>query len=185
MNDRAPIVDMTLQACPARRPGTRRFIALAMLLLGSPYVCADWDVAMDGAGPLKIGMSLAEVNDALGEQVMAPDMGREHNCFHVNSSNQPSLDFMIDEGKLVRIDVSVRGARTDKGVAVGDFVPSIKAAYGKDLQTDKHYLDPNAQYLTVLSKDKQFGLRFEVTNDKITSFYAGTAHAINLVEGCE
>jgi hypothetical protein len=160
-------------------------VFLIALLVTSPHAVADWDVEMDGAGPVKIGMSLAEVNQALGEQVMAPEMGLERSCFHVNSSSQPSLDFMIEEGKLTRIDVTARGAQTDKGIAVGAFVAAVTSAYGKDVQTDKHYLDPNAHYLTALSKDKKFGIRFEIENDKVTAFYAGTTRAINLVEGCE
>ena len=189
-------MERTLPRCALQRRSSARWASLAhrvavfsIVLLSAPLssqgAIADWDVEMNGAGPVRIGMSLAEVNEALGEQVMAPDMGRERSCFHVDSSDQPSLDFMIDEGKLTRIDVSASGDRTDKGIAVGDLVSTVKAAYGKELQTDKHYLDPNAYYLTVLSKDKQFGIRFEVSNDKVTAFYAGTVHAINLVEGCE
>ena len=57
--------------------------------------------------------------------------------------------------------------------------------YGKRLKVaPSAYSGREGHYLTVHSTDAKYGLRFEAYDGKIVGYYAGTAEAIEYMEGC-
>jgi hypothetical protein len=55
----------------------------------------EWVVRFDGAGPVKIGMSLSELNAALHESFSMPADKEEQACFYVEHAKYPGVAFMI------------------------------------------------------------------------------------------
>jgi hypothetical protein len=170
---------------------SRRALRKAVVLgLACEMVFAQensWSVRFDGVGPTKVGMNLAELNAALHEHFRMPVHREDQGCFYVKSKNHPAFAFMVEDGKLVRIDVNLPGFLTDKGAQVGNSEEQIRMAYGAEvkIQPSKYTGDEGGHYLTICSVDGKYGIRFETEKGKVTTFYAGTYATIQYVEGCE
>ena len=146
----------------------------------------EWVVRFDGTGPVKIGMNLSELNSALHEKFVMPQDKEEQECFYVEQPKHPGVAFMIEEGHVTRVDVNRPGISTAEGIKVGDFEARAMRVYGNKLKIEPHYYTaPEGHYLTVLSDNQRYGIRFETDEGKIVSFYAGQRQAITYVEGCQ
>jgi hypothetical protein len=142
-------------------------------------------VRFDGIGPVRIGMSLSELNKTLHTSYTRPTESDEQACFYVEVPNQPGIGLMILDGRVARIDVDDAPTRTAEGIRTGDSELRALEAYSKRLKVEPDFYDPeNSHYLTLLSSDRKLGIRFETTDGKIKRFYAGTSRAISFVEGC-
>jgi hypothetical protein len=163
-----------------------RFLCV-LALIATCTTAADepWIVREDGAGPVRVGMALTELNTALHERFVLPKAKDERACFYVTPRTQPKVAFMILEGRLGRIDVNKAGVKTSLGIQVGDSEKKALESYGKTLKVGPHKYIDNGHYLTAKSADGHHGIRFETESGKITSFYAGQYEAIQYVEGCE
>ena len=164
----------------------RMFLVLVVLTTASQGA-DSWVVQLDGVGPVRIGMSLAQLNAALHERFRLPTDKTEQGCFYVKPKSHPQLAFMIEDGKLVRVDVDKPGISTEEGVHVGDSQAHAQQVYGAKAKVEpsQYTGEEGGRYLTVRSPDGHSGIRFETEKGKITTFYAGTYTAIQYVEGCE
>ena len=141
-----------------------------------------WVIRQDGVGPVKIGMSLSQLNMALHEKFAMPESKEDQGCFYVTASKHPQVSFMIENGHVVRVDVDKSGIATAEGVQVGDSEDKAKQVYGSRLKVGPHHYT-EGHYLTVRSGN--YGIRFETDEGKVSTFYAGTFEAIQYIEGCQ
>jgi hypothetical protein len=161
---------------------------IIFLLLGIPIQAQNpWVIRTDGVGPVKIGMSLVQLNSVLHEHFSMPKDKTDQGCFYVNPRNHPQAAFMIEDGHLVRVDVNKHGIQTPDGIQVGDSEARAEKIYGSKLEVapSQYSGDEGGHYLTLRSSDGSYGFRFETEKGKITTFYSGTYAAIQYVEGCE
>jgi hypothetical protein len=167
----------------------RATVLLASILFATIAVCTAaqvWVVRFDGTGPVKIGMSLSELNAALHEKFLMPQDEDQRACFYVNHAKHPGVAFMIQEGHVTRVDVDGPGVSTAEGIKIGDSESRAKQVYGNKLKVEPHhYTAPEGHYLTLLSGNERYGIRFETDEGKIVRFYAGQRQAITYVEGCQ
>src|SRR4029453_3650526 len=105
----------------------------------------------------------------------------EQACFYVKPTRHPQLAFMIEDGRLSRVDIDSLGVPAQPGVQVGDSEALVLKAYGTRLTIESHKYLEEGHYLTVISKDGRFGLRFETDGKRVTSFYGGTREGIQCV----
>ena len=153
------------------------------------FVCISvatdtWVVRQDGFGPVKVGMTLAQLNNILHEKFTVPADNDNQGCFYVKPEKYPHVSFMIEDGHLTRVDVDAAGLATASGIQVGDTEAHAKEVYGQSLTIGPHYYT-DGHYLTLRSNDGQYGIRFETTKQgKIEMFYAGKYDAVQYVEGC-
>ncbi len=153
-----------------------------MILIAIFSAADGWFIRQDGVGPVKIGMSLPQLNTALHERFAMPENKEDQGCFYVTAAKHPRVSFMIENRPLVRIDVDKTGVPTTEGVQVGDSEEHVKQVYGSRLKIGpQHYTD--GHYLTLRNGDH--GIRFETDEGKVSTFYAGTFEAIQYVEGCQ
>ncbi|QNP40173.1 hypothetical protein [Lysobacter solisilvae (ex Woo and Kim 2020)] len=140
-----------------------------------------------GYGPARIGMTRKELEQAIGSKLVGqyPDAD-EMGCDYVApETGHDALSFMLVNERLVRIDVSSSGVKTISGAQVGDAQDSVLALYRDRIQiTPHHYTAPDGSYLTMYSPNRKYGMRFETDHGVVTTYYAGTAEAIQYVEGC-
>jgi hypothetical protein len=167
----------------------RAWVLFASILFATFVVSTAaqvWVVGFDSTGPVKIGMSLAELNTALHEKFLMPQDKEEQECFYVEQPKHPGVAFMIEEGHVTRVDVNRPGISTAEGIKVGDSEARAMRVYGNKLKIEPHYYTaPEGHYLTVLSDNQRYGIRFETDEGKIVSLYAGQRRAIAYVEGCQ
>jgi hypothetical protein len=143
-----------------------------------------WLVRDDGIGPLKIGMSLPELNSVLHETFSVPPDKEDQKCFYVEAAKHPNIAFMIQNNRLARVDVDGAGIPTVEGIQVGESESQARKIYGAKLKVEPHaYGGPEDHYLT--TRRGLYAIRFETYGGKITRFYAGRSDAIQLIEGCQ
>ncbi len=153
----------------------------------------------DGWGPLRIGMTLAEVVAAAGpdsdpEAVGGPE---PEVCDIFHPARAPDgLRVMIEEGRLARISISDPAeVKTDRGLGPGDSAAEVKGAYGEELVASPHeYEEAPAEYLTVWTTgggDEPYvrspdarGIRYEVDHGGTVDVIHAGGPAIQYVEGC-
>lgn len=166
---------------------TRVRVSTALLLISVLAVAqgpSRWALRLDGIGPVTIGMTLPQLNTALREHFSAPD--DDSACFYVEPKSHPQVSFMMEDGKLVRVDVNKVGVATSRGIRIGDTEARVKDAYGAKLAVEpsQYSGDVGGHYLTFRSPDQRYGVRFETEKGKVTTFYAGKYEAVQYVEGC-
>jgi hypothetical protein len=165
---------------------SRGFIALTLALASIVAFASDdaWVVRQDGVGPAKVGMTLSQLNTALGEKFAMPIEKDGQACFEVQSTKYSHISFMIEDGHLSRVNVDAPGITTTEGLQVGDSEAKALRAYGPRLKVEPHHYIDDGHYLTVRSTNGRYGTRFETEKGKITSFYSGQFASVQLVEGC-
>jgi hypothetical protein len=147
----------------------------------------------EGWGPLRIGMSRAEVVAAAGDDanpnaVGGPEPGQ---CDEFRPARTPQgLLVMIESDTLTRISVSDnRGITTPNGLHVGDSAATVLRAYGARAEVMPHkYVEAPARYITVWENSQpgkaRRGIRFEIdATEKVELIHAGS-ESIQYVEGC-
>jgi hypothetical protein len=148
-----------------------------------------WVVRFDGIGPVRIGMTVNQVNAALGENFSIPTDKDEQSCYYLEPRQHPDTGIMMLDNRVARVDVFLPGGgisispttATADGVRIGDSEARVMKLYGQKVAVSQHaYVD--GHYLTIRSG--KYGLRFETEGNKVTGFYAGTSSAIGLIEGC-
>lgn len=150
-------------------------------------------VTADGWGPLRIGMTRAEIVAAAGEDANPQAVGGAEpgHCDQFRPSRAPDgVLVMVENGVLTRISISRNSdIRTPEGISVGDAASRVLEAYGaRALVTPHKYWPSPAKYVTVwrdsVPSSERRGIRFEVdADDEVVHVHAGS-RSIEYVEGC-
>jgi hypothetical protein len=139
-----------------------------------------WRVTADGIGPVRVGMTLAEVEAAAGVRLAAlASDGCEYRPLRSPDGNVLA---MFTGGRVARIDVREPAAATAAGVHVGDTSTRVRELYGNAVVATPHkYTD--GQYLTVPLRVSR-RLIFETDGSVVTRYRAGRLPEVEWVEGC-
>ncbi|HEY0326452.1 MAG TPA: hypothetical protein VGC46_10845 [Allosphingosinicella sp.] len=160
-----------------------------------------WVLTSEGLGPLRIGMTLAEIAAAAGpdsdpEAVGGPE---PESCDQFRPERAPDgVIVMVQDGRLTRISLG-EGSRiaTDRGIRVGDPAARVRAAYGSSLTEMPHeYIEAPAAYFThwdgnvrpgeggYVEDPAARGIRYETDERKRVTLIHGGGTSIQYVEGC-
>ncbi len=137
-------------------------------------------VSAAGFGAVRIGMTVAEAQAALGMPFEPLRDGGE--CAYRRSPAVPGVLFMQIGGQVVRVDVTSFAVRTDTGVGVGDSEASVLEAYGDAITASPHKYVPGGHYLTVAAGDNR--IVFETDGMWVTRYRVGRLPEVEWVEGC-
>ena len=79
---------------------SRGFMVLMLALASIAVLAADdaWIVREDGIGPVKVGMTLPQLNAVLGQKFAMPAAKDDQSCFDVQPAKHPHVSFMIEDG---------------------------------------------------------------------------------------
>jgi hypothetical protein len=164
--------------------------ALFLLAALASSPCArepDVVVTMNSYGPIQTGMPIAEVRRVLARlgRKNLPDTSRiaRTGCDHYHAS--PELQFMVDEGKIVRMETREKHVVTPSGTRIGTPVEKARQVLGSRIEeTQQHYSeDVNDRAMVLTSGNGQFAIRIEA-NQAVAEIYVGAQDAIRYVEGC-
>jgi hypothetical protein len=159
-------------------------LLLCSCLLSTSLAADTWVIREDGVGPVKIGMTLAQLQAVLRTHLKEDDSSGSDNCYYLTAPGHDHVGFMIIDGRLARIDVNAPNVATTTGLKVGDTEARVDKIYGARMKVTAHQYVDGGHYLTVRSTDGHYGVRFETDGTRITGYYAGTYEAIQYVEGC-
>ncbi|WP_292029595.1 hypothetical protein [Brevundimonas sp. UBA2416] len=151
-----------------------------------------------GFGPLRIGMTRAEVEAALGPDSNPGAVGgpEPEACDTFHPARAPEgLTVMVEQGVLTSIWLQ-RGStlKTDRGFGVGDTATAIKAAYGPLAYVSPHkYAAAPAEYITTwnvggaagyVQNPAARGIAYHIGTDGTAEHVAAGGPSIQYVEGC-
>ncbi len=163
---------------------------------------SDSDIlTSEGWGPLRIGMTRAEIEAALGPDANPDAVGGPdpEQCEQFRPVRAPEgMLLMLEDQKLARISLSGnRDIKTPQGFGVGDSAARIKQALGSRIEIEPHkYADAPAEYLTfwngaAAKGDRDYvddpaarGIRYEINPDGTVGIVHAGNDAIQYVEGC-
>lgn len=166
----------------------------------TPTAPADGNaLTATGLGPLRIGMTRAEVVAAWGEDANPGAVGGADpaQCDEFRPARAPEGTLvMIENDRLTRISL-IRGStlKSDRGFGLGAEASAVKAAYGPAAVASPHkYSSAPAEYVTVWSPPTSGtayvqdpnarGLVYEIGMDGRVSAIRGGGPSIQYVEGC-
>ncbi len=153
----------------------------------------------DGWGPIRIGMTQAEVEAALGpdndpEAIGGPD---PEYCDQWQPTRAPDdMLVMIEDGRLTSIWlIDNNQIRTDRDIGLGATEATVRQTYGSALRTLPHqYLGPAAKYLTIWTRGAPTGeysedpnargIRYETNDEGVVTTIGAGGLSIQHVEGC-
>ncbi|MDO1558535.1 hypothetical protein Q0812_03725 [Brevundimonas sp. 2R-24] len=147
----------------------------------------------EGWGPLRIGMTRAEVEQALGGDDDPAVGGPEPEvCDQFRPARAPEgLQVMIENGRLARISLIREAAlKTVDGYGLGATASELKAGLGaRAVVTPHKYSQAPAEYVDVWYSQERSGddirlIRYEIGPDgRVSMIHAGGPAAM-YVEGC-
>ena len=156
-------------------------------------------VRLDGIGPIRVFMTLAEASAAVGRTVgVDPSSLIEEEdealCGFAGLAGGPDgLSFMVnrdapaDDWLIVRVDITEPSRiATGGGIRIGATEDEVKKVYGERLRVEPHeYTGPVGHYLT-LDVDGPGGmmLLFETDGTKVLRYRSGDEGAVRAPEGC-
>jgi hypothetical protein len=172
-------------ACGREAPG-RRAAADSTAPAPPEAEAEPWTIRVDGVGPVRFGMALADARAALGDSLIVAPPGGE--CGFTTPRGAPAgVRFMVEQGKIVRVDVDSAGVRTAAGVEVGMSEADVRGRYPVGLRVQPHKYDPKGRYLVVQGTepvDSARRLIFETDGQRVVRYRAGLTPAVEYVEGC-
>jgi hypothetical protein len=164
---------------------------LLILALAAPAAASaqptGWRLTPDGYGPVRIGMTRAQVSSALSIRLEGDAIEDEDACIEMAAvTGYRGIYFMFERGRLSRISATEPSqATTPLGVGIGATAERVRRAYGPGVRAETHeYLGRPAEYLTLWRRGNARGIRFETDSDRrVTAIHVGGA-SIRYVEGC-
>ncbi len=156
-------------------------------------------ISAEGWGPLRIGMTRAELTAAVGAGNPNAVGGADPQaCDLFHPANAPEgLLVMIQQDRLTSIILrNNTELKTDRGFGVGDSAAAIKTAYGASASSEPHKYVSGAEYITIwttgapanattfVENPTARGVRYETdAQGVVTAVHAG-GPSIQNVEGC-
>ena len=153
----------------------------------------------EGWGPLKIGMTLAQIVAAAGPDSDPDAVGGADPaaCDQFRPARAPTgMLVMVEEGRLTRVSLIQGSAvETDRSIGIGDGRDEVVKAYGDAAAASAHeYSDKPAGYLDVwmgaAGRDRAApdpsarGIRYEIDGENAVSAIHAGGPSILYVEGC-
>lgn len=151
---------------------------------------AEDRISLDGIGPVRVGMTLAEASAAAGQGISeVPGSGAGTDpaaCFSaVPDTGQPKVSFLVVGGAIARVDVGEGSAtRTISGIGVGAPEADVLATYGDRIVVEPHPSIEGGHHLRYVPDDPARSLIFETDGATVRRYRSGEADAVLAAEGC-
>lgn len=154
-------------------------------------VLVDWasppKLTLKGMGPIRIGMTYAEVG-AVASGGLNPATIPNEPCYFVRPAAAPKgIELMFVDGRLARIDVTGPSFSSGSGARVGQSQTDVLKRYNNRLEIEGHKYHERWKYLTFVPKDEtdsSYRMVFETDGNKVTEFRAGKLPEVEFVERC-
>ena len=148
-----------------------------------PAAADPWMVGPQGAGPVRIGMTMEALRSALGLERGGP----AGECEYVTPTGAPKgLTVMVAEGRVVRLDIARdSAASTSVGVHPGDREKRVRKLLGPSIDVTPHKYVEGGHYMTApTSADETTWWVVETDGRRATAVRMGVKPQVDWVEGC-
>jgi hypothetical protein len=174
-----------------------RFTSVTLLLALCGCTAAEQPsptiLTPSGLCVVRLGMSVTEVQTALGAQLAPMAPGSEAACWMTRRADgrAPQVFYMVQNDTITRIDINTAASagtpadvKTAAGIGVGATEADVAQAYGKSAKVMPSKYDAHGHTITVEPGAGKSALVFEASDGKVTTFRAGLHPAVDYVEGC-
>jgi hypothetical protein len=143
--------------------------------------------SFDGLGPVLIGMTIPQVEKALGIPLAVDSFGNEDMpCQRAwPSSGLAQVHFMAVHNAIQRIDIEDQSIATDRGAKIGDSEERIRSLYPPPILERPDPNFPEGHYMIVSSADGKRALLFATDGEVVLTYRVGERRAIEQIAGCE
>ena len=142
-----------------------------------------WSVGFRGAGGIAFGTPANEAAAALGGD-WTDTSGA---CAYLRPEpGPPGLAFMVEQGRIVRVDIDSAGVATAEGATVGMTEAAVRSRYPSLRSMPRKY-ETSGRYLVVSSPeaaDSALRLVFETDGARVVRYRAGQVPQVEYVERC-
>lgn len=164
--------------------------APATVTTPQPAGDTTWALRFDGAGPLRVGMTVGEARAALGGDFQ-PDgqavgmVDGPDGCQYARSARLPEGMVMLEGARVVRVEVDSGNVATVEGARIGDSEERIQQTYPGRVEVQPHkYTDGHYLVVRPAEVDTARQLIFETDGSRVLRFRAGQRPQVEYVEGC-
>ena len=157
-------------------------IALLLVAASPPPRTLD----PQGLGPVRIGMTVAAAEHALGARLRvdaSPVADGECSSAVRRDGRDKQITYMVEGGRITRIDIDTAQVRTAKGVGLGSTIAQVRKAYGA---TFRSHPNPYTELpdLEVRTPGSRFGLIFETDHGRVITMRSGKYPSVAYSEHC-
>lgn len=149
---------------------------------GSATPSESWRVTAERIGPVEFGMT-AEQFAALGGRAEIP-ADREYCVYGQLPSAPAPMLFMIENGRVARVDIDSATTATTEGARVGDTEARIQELYEGRVTVQPHKYTSGHYLFVPASNDSTRALVFETDGTRVVRYRAGLIPQVQYVEGC-
>ena len=149
-------------------------------------IAGPMDLTERGIGPVRVGMTLAEVAGVTSAGIRLVDTDSIACSYLSWRDGPPGVLIMAEGGRVVRIDVRNPAIATPEGIKIGSTEAEVQQRYVGQVEVQPHkYTD--GHYLVVTPRDpanSELRIVFETDGKKVETFRGGRVPQVQYVEGC-
>jgi hypothetical protein len=116
-------------------------LVVALLVATGDMASAAPVLTTNALGPVRLGMTLAQAERALGTRLRPEQQRREESCWYAKLAHarEPAVGYMIEHGRVTRIHVTKPligrpvAVRTEAGAGIGTSLSRLQRLYGPTL----------------------------------------------------
>lgn len=153
-----------------------------------PKLTRNSQLAINGIGPVTIGMTVEQASQAAGIQLVPFKPNPNRICDYYKLAGEPDgVFFMVTNGKIARVDIETDDITTVSGAKIPDPEESVQSLYGGNLQVSRLPNSTEGHFLTFVpnsNSDRNFRLKFATKGGRVTTMSAGQLPEIDYIEGC-
>jgi hypothetical protein len=167
-------------------------VSSAVLAVSTPHLQAQPSlteqspIAINGIGPIRVGMTVAEAERAGGVRLVRAY--GDAACAVVVPQGEPEdLRFIVTNGRIATVETFNPLIQTVSGANVGDMVDEVLAMYPGRLEVRPSETVPDGQDLVFVPRDqgdRTFRVYFVTQNGKVIQIRAGRLPEVSWPEGC-
>jgi hypothetical protein len=129
-------------------------------------------------------MNAADAMTALDQEGIPHDTASGECGYLTARIEQTDLRFMVEAGRVVRVEVRGATPQSPAGARVGMTEDSVRALYGGGLRVLPHKYNEGRYLIQVLPGDTLRRIVFETDGLTVTEWRAGLYPQVEYVEGC-
>lgn len=148
---------------------------------------APWTLHLDGIGPVRVGMTIADVERLLGGVARVDRIEPGDECGYAYVAGVPDgISFMVSGDTIVRTHVNAAGFPDEAGLGVGSTEADVLARRAGMILVEPHpYTGPEGHYLMVDNPARPgFRLIYETDGQRVITLRAGRLPEADYIEGC-
>lgn len=174
-SNEAPPTNLSAIQTAAERYGTDTTIP--------PILTNSDTITTAGLGPVRVGHTLSEAQDAAGVIFNAASTGSEACQYYTPAAGATGASFMVVNDEIVRIDISSGPITSKSGYGIGATKDAIKAAFGSKIKESA--AGDSLTFVPVTVGDKSMRVIWELdANGSVTSLRTGRLAHVTSKIGC-